>query len=779
MSEALPAELGSLASALAAALLPDGDTRRRGEETLRVAAAEPGFCAKLLALTDVRSQLPDGVRLLAATQLKNEAVRHWRRGAQQAEQERDMLRAALVARLAQPEASERVGVQIALAVARIMRSEANTGEATVLEAFAQTLACVSITGHALLALLHTAKELATMRLPAQRRLAGRVGHVMVGLVGPRWEAAMRAVLEAEAITATPSVLHAAVLHTKLLRRLLALAALGAAPPLPNAGATPPASMWPLDRASMLVIEAAAAVQRAGGRLPAVSAPATSKLGSALGKLLVEVYKAAVALPGPGGAADAGHEVLNAAAAMLLVEADGRRALRLRMVPGADASARAATVGGSASAHDDARGATAMAATLHELEFHETHGSLLPARLANLIAQHGAADAGWLAACHASGRLAPLLRTLVTLIGRPVEQMRRWASDPESFACEVLLPLDNDDDEDEDEDGEEGGGGGGGGGEEEADEIAWLESIGAGKPGVNDEEDLEEEPGGPGAAGADEDDGALDDDDDGAAGGGGGADQGWSSGAASDVLQQQSEAALLALLCAAPDETGPALFALMPADACAPFESLDAQVDREACYTALGIGAFALQDTSLTYGHVFAAAAREVEAAAAALATNPSFVIGAALQARLCWLLSCWWAFGYSGDEAEDTRLCHVSYGLLASLTHAGLDLAVRLQAVHVLRTLVRSAGDEDLATFVPHAPLALAGLAGILTACTADDALLCVLRATRTFFRRVPELVQSAPMREAMAPALDALWRAAEREQRVMVQHALRKVLPR
>jgi hypothetical protein len=447
----MSAELLPLASALAAALLPHDEARRRGEETLRVAAAEPGFCAKLLALTDVRSQLPDGVRLLAATQLKNEAVRHWRRGAQQAEQERDMLRAALVARLAQPEASERVGVQIALAVARIMRSEANTGEATVLEAFAQTLACVSITGHALLALLHTAKELATMRLPAQRRLAGRVGHVMVGLVGPRWEAAMRAVLEAEAITATPSVLHAAVLHTKLLRRLLALAALGAAPPLPNPGATPPASLWSLDRASMVAIEAAAAVQRAGGRVPALSAPATSKLGGALGKLLVEVYKAGVAQP--GGAAGAGHEVLNAAAAMLLVEADGRRALRLRVVPGADASARAASVGGSASAHDDARAATATAATLYELERHETHGSLLPARLANLIAQHGAADEGWLAACHASGRLAPLLRTLVALIGRPVEQMRRWAADPESFACEVLLPLDNDDDDDEEEEEE--------------------------------------------------------------------------------------------------------------------------------------------------------------------------------------------------------------------------------------------------------------------------------------------------------------------------------------
>ena len=67
MSEALLAELGPLASALAAALLPDGDSRRRGEETLRVAAAEPGFCAKLLALTDVRSQLPDVVRLLAAS----------------------------------------------------------------------------------------------------------------------------------------------------------------------------------------------------------------------------------------------------------------------------------------------------------------------------------------------------------------------------------------------------------------------------------------------------------------------------------------------------------------------------------------------------------------------------------------------------------------------------------------------------------------------------------------------------------------------------------------
>ena len=69
-------------------------------------------------------------------------------------------------------ASEKVGVQLALCVARVMRSEANRGQATVLETFAEALRReAALPGHALLALLYTGKELRSMRLPAQRRLA--------------------------------------------------------------------------------------------------------------------------------------------------------------------------------------------------------------------------------------------------------------------------------------------------------------------------------------------------------------------------------------------------------------------------------------------------------------------------------------------------------------------------------------------------------------------------------------------------------------------------------
>ena len=165
----------SLGQLLRSALSPSSEERRWAGDALQASAAQPGYCSALL-LASQPGGASDEERLLAATLLKNEVLRRWRKGARGIpESERPALRAALVARLGAPESSERVGAQLALAVARVMRAEANAGEAAVLEAFATALGSRGeLPPHALLALCYTAKELGSMRLPAQRRLAARV-----------------------------------------------------------------------------------------------------------------------------------------------------------------------------------------------------------------------------------------------------------------------------------------------------------------------------------------------------------------------------------------------------------------------------------------------------------------------------------------------------------------------------------------------------------------------------------------------------------------------------
>ena len=102
--------------------------------------------------------------------------------------------------------------------------------------------------------------------------------------------------------------------------------------------------------------------------------------------------------------------------------------------------------------------------------------------------------------------------------------------------------------------------------------------------------------------------------------------------------------------------------------------------------------------------------QEAEAAMAA----PTLALSAALLARLSWLLSCWWAFGGSGDANEDEQACHAtyacqpatrnvmmpsdvvpqptemwplpgSYTFLAQLLSSNMDVAARLQAASVFR----------------------------------------------------------------------------------------------
>ena len=119
-----------------------------------------------------------------------------------------------------------VGVQLALCVARVMRSEANRGEATVLEGFVDTMRRSSLPGHALLALLHTSKELRSMRLPAQRQLASQVGLAMVACLLPLWRASVEATFDLSgAPSASSGSIRLAILHTKVLRQVFGLASL--------------------------------------------------------------------------------------------------------------------------------------------------------------------------------------------------------------------------------------------------------------------------------------------------------------------------------------------------------------------------------------------------------------------------------------------------------------------------------------------------------------------------------------------------------------------------
>ena len=193
----------SLAWALPAALSAAHGEREQAQGAIQACALLPGYCTRLLQLT-AAFELGDSVRLLAATQLKNEILRRWCAGPRGIpEAERPVLREGLLARLATDEPCEQVGLQIGMTVARIMRSEANRGLGTVLQAFIDAmLQRQHLPPHALLALLHTAKELGTMRLPAQKLLAARVARLLLPSLSQQWSAELHAAFRRHGIAAT-------------------------------------------------------------------------------------------------------------------------------------------------------------------------------------------------------------------------------------------------------------------------------------------------------------------------------------------------------------------------------------------------------------------------------------------------------------------------------------------------------------------------------------------------------------------------------------------------
>ena len=727
---------------------PDPAERRRAEDAIKACALQPGYCCLLLQLT-AAPELGDTARLLAATQLKNEVLRRWCGGPRGIpEAERPVLRAALLARLASAEPCEQVGLQVGITIARIMRSEANRGLSTVLQAFIDAmLQQQQLPPHALLALLYTAKELGSMRLPAQKRLGARVASLLLPSLCQQWSVALHAAMQPGAEEASVAVL---TLLTKVVRQLFERLAAGG-----EAAADEEEQQQRRQRLAESAALVLAAVPLVQQRCAAAGGGATwSRLGSALGKLLValatqdaqataaaaddddaaddEGIAAGLAAEAKGGALDGGGFPWGQAVEVCWAQLVEEAACRTRLL---------GSVGGG--------GGGGGGAPLAVLEARERGCSQLPMRCLELLelATDGAPAASGVVAAALCAR-AEALPALIALVQLPATQLVEWEADSEEWACAALLPPLDEDDEDDgngDGDGDDDDDGGGGGGE------------GGGGAGMGDEDDDGVRADGEEAAGM--------------------------AGAASNVvghahrLQQAAERLLVALLWASP-EAAPLLLQQLPAEQCTPHEPLPAQLRRDACYAALGLCACQLQD-HLRYSALLAACVREAAALGGAdggAATPPARLRGL-LQSRLCWLITCWWAFGASDSADDNARDTATSLALLTRMLHAGADAAARLQAAEALRTLLGSADADTIALFHPLAAEALGGIAAAIGACEGDEACLRLLRLLRLLLTLLPGAMAEAPAQSApLRETLGALWDAAQRQQRRMLLRELRRV---
>ena len=745
-------------SAFACCLSVDAAERRQGEEELgRLAAAGPAqFCTCLLgyleaSATSAESASPplDSARLLAATQLKNHIVRRWRGRAMTAEQ-KEALRGALLRQLARPEPSEAVGSALATTVAVVMRSESNRADGTVLRSLSYALdllpapggAAVPAAGggggggrleaHALLALLHTAKELASMRLPAQRELGRQWAVALLPRLLPRWAASLDALSAELSAAAQPAAQSRAagdaLLLTKLTRRLLQLVASGGG----EGGEPPPAGCcsggsagggsagewsgaargewWPA--VVVRSLEAADALRTACGAASAAAPPPrlADRFGAALGKLVRQASQAGERAGERAGAAGA---VGGAAGGGTALQAAAQGCTRTLLGEASERAAASSSGDGAARRWRERR-CSAFCAQAAELL----------AELWSLPPSHPAL-ASWLSGGGGGEEQASrLVGALLQLLERPLDEVEEWGADPEGAACACLMPP--------------------------LEASAPAEPEEGGKGGAHL---------GEAAAAAEEEEEADADDDEAEAWAGGG---GGESGRA-ERLREGAERALSCLVALLPLQAGRALLRAMPASAAGACEQLPTALARDARYCALGLCASELQ-SHLSFRQVLSAAAAEAPPLCRGEGGYPP-PLRAVLQARLCWLLPSWWAFGSSGDEADDAAATLEAFTLLAALLDAAADVSAALHAAHALCSLLRHSALSDLAAMSPLVPRLSAGLAARLPLCRGDEAQLWLLAALR-------ELLQSAPAAQPHAsvwPALSALWERAAHQRRDLV----------
>ncbi|KAL1499620.1 hypothetical protein AB1Y20_011819 [Prymnesium parvum] len=637
---------------LLAALSPDAAERRAAEAQLAQLASLPGFCSSLLSLT--RPPSDETTRLLAATTLKNQLERRWRAGPRAiAAAERAPLRDDLLRALhdASPSLSLRVARQLALAAAWLVRSEANAREPLLLPALSRALLAPRAPHGVILAWVHSAKALRSLRLPHGAALCDGVGRgVAPPLVGV-WREAVALALAGGALE---EVWRAALLSRAVRQALAMCERRGEA----EAGAEAGAEGGGVGGVRYAALEAAV-------RAHARCFEACGEARRAWGCVARRCGKLAAAVARRGGGAWR-RAAAAAAAAAVVAEAEERAALR--------------------------RGEWGA------LEAREAEGSACVAHLAAVV-----------------------------------EALREWEADPEGFACAGLLPsvdeatAEEGEGEEEEEEGEEGEeeGGGGGGWEEEGDE--------------------EEEEGG---------------------GGGGARVPRVDGGGRAEVLQRRAEQALSSLLCGAYAAAARrALLALLPSAASAASDSLATQIGREAAYSALGVCAWSLQH-HLSFRRLLHAAVAEARGAAPLPLAGP-------LQARLPWLLRCWWGFG-GGDD--DEACCVGAYALLRDLIAHGHDVAVRLQAALALHAILRSAMPEDLALFAPMAPQVCVGLGATLAACETDEARIWLLRILRKLTQQLPGLWLHPETQASLPAVLGALWEQAATEHRPLLSRELKRL---
>ena len=106
--------------------------------------------------------------------------------------------------------------------------------------------------------------------------------------------------------------------------------------------------------------------------------------------------------------------------------------------------------------------------------------------------------------------------------------------------------------------------------------------------------------------------------------------------------------------------------------------------------------------------------------------------------------------------------------MLVGVLRGGADLAAKLQAAHALLCCTSGLSDDDLRTFAPLAPDALA-------AATDDEACRWLLRLTAQLVAQQPAAWRAHP-RELLPAALESMWARAGRDGRQLLLRDLRAV---
>lgn len=183
-----PGDLGTLFGCLKGALSEDHSIQRQAEEALQQLEPRNGFCS-CLAEVITSKEADQSPRWLAAVQLKNSIIKHWRPqsgGNNITDGEKQYIRGKMLDMLAQD--NNKIAVQVALVFAKIARVDYPRAWSTL---FSDLLAKLQSQNSLLirrvyLVLHHVLKELASKRLPMDQRNFAEVTKQLFQHIWGQW-----------------------------------------------------------------------------------------------------------------------------------------------------------------------------------------------------------------------------------------------------------------------------------------------------------------------------------------------------------------------------------------------------------------------------------------------------------------------------------------------------------------------------------------------------------------------------------------------------------------